>query len=69
MLCISYVSLLHRANNKKWTIQYLLHCVGENTFVKCMDADALMKILILFGLKKKIVFLKMYKISITTDRR
>lgn len=53
MLCISYVSLLHRANNKKWTIQYLLHCVGENTFVKCMDADALMKILILFGLKKK----------------
>ena len=37
-----------RANNKKWTIQYLLHCVGEKTFVKYMDADDLMKILILF---------------------
>lgn len=44
----------HRANNKKWTIQYLLHCVGEKTFVKCMDADALMKILIL--VKKNSVF-------------
>lgn len=45
--CLSTLQHL-RANNKKWTIQYLLHCVGEKTFVKYMDADDLMKILILF---------------------